>query len=65
MGTMVYSLLWVMQDFYHQPYCYPDKGRGVDSSGICIKPEAKVTGGLAIRPRFGGIFTANVFHLAM
>ena len=20
MGIMVYSLLWVMQDFYHQPY---------------------------------------------
>ena len=20
MGTMVYSLLWVMQDFVHQPY---------------------------------------------
>ena len=20
MGTMVYSLLWVMQDLYHQPY---------------------------------------------
>ena len=21
MGIMVYSLLWVMQDLYHQPYC--------------------------------------------
>ena len=21
MGIMVYSLLWVMQDFVHQPYC--------------------------------------------
>ena len=22
MGTMVYSLLWVMQDLYHQPHWY-------------------------------------------
>ena len=22
MGIMVYSLLWVMQDLYYQPYCY-------------------------------------------
>ena len=22
MGIMVYSLLWVMQDLYHQPYDY-------------------------------------------
>ena len=22
MGIMVYSLLWVMQDLYHQPYLY-------------------------------------------
>ena len=22
MGIMVYSLLWVMQDLYHQPYHY-------------------------------------------
>ena len=21
MGSMVYSLLWVMQDLYHQPQC--------------------------------------------
>ena len=21
MRIMVYSLLWLMQDFYHQPYC--------------------------------------------
>ena len=24
MGIMVYSLLWVMQDFVHQPKCYED-----------------------------------------
>ena len=23
MGIMVYSLLWVMQDFVHQPYGFP------------------------------------------
>ena len=26
MGIMVYSLLWVMQDFVHQPYESPNKG---------------------------------------
>ena len=24
MGIMVYSLLWVMQDLYHQPYFFKD-----------------------------------------
>ena len=27
MGIMVYSLLWVMQDFVHQPY-HPKKVKG-------------------------------------
>ena len=28
MGTMVYSLLWVMQDLYHQPYLGRSKHEG-------------------------------------
>ena len=28
MGIMVYSLLWVMQDLYHQPYVHENPGRG-------------------------------------
>ena len=27
MGIMVYPLLWVMQDLYHQPYCLPGPGK--------------------------------------
>ena len=26
MGIMVYSSLWVMQDLYHQPWCYSLQG---------------------------------------
>ena len=37
-GIMVYSLLWVMQDFVHQPYvlCRTDKAGQVDTDG-CVK----------------------------
>ena len=33
MGIMVYSLLWVMQDLYHQPYQHPrrDQSWGSDT----------------------------------
>ena len=34
MGIMVYSLLWVMQDLYHQPYYQPSakvKAQPVDA----------------------------------
>ena len=30
MGIMVYSLLWVMQDFVHQPYDYYEYDYGDD-----------------------------------
>ena len=29
MGIVVYSLLWVMQDFYHQPYSIDDYVDGI------------------------------------
>ena len=37
MGIMVYSLLWVMQDFVHQPYeLFRVQGLEVRSSGFRI-----------------------------
>ena len=35
MGIMVYSLLWVMQDFVHQPY---DSVQSIPTPQ-CLKPE--------------------------
>ena len=34
MGIMVYSLLWVMQDLYHQPY---DPWFRVEGSGFRVQ----------------------------
>ena len=37
MGIMVYSLLWVMQDFDHQPYLgHADKGQTKSSPLHCL-----------------------------
>ena len=33
MGIMLYSLLWVVQDSYHQPYRSPLKGRSSIGTG--------------------------------
>ena len=50
MGIMVYTLLWVMQDLYHQPYLFlkrvqarlptwPNEGpQGSDSQGLRAVP---------------------------
>ena len=51
MGIMIYSLLWVMQDVYHQPYhnAYEGKGRDYESGAPpfieILKPSAPNTDG--------------------
>ena len=51
MGIRVYSLLWVMQDLYHQPYvflgptfCFPDLDfEALGSEGLKLKPSGCCT----------------------
>ena len=46
MGVMVNSFLWVLQDFYHQPYRLDPRSRKLNLQGIRVSPNIR---GLIIR----------------
>ena len=53
MGIMVYSLLWVMQDSYHQPYHVEPGGFGGRSRDGELPPIGLLASRLKVRKRPG------------
>ena len=53
MGMLVYSLLWVIQDLYHQPYCV-GLGFRIRNLGVQMTFAHTATAGGADNSSYGG-----------
>ena len=62
MGIMVYSLLWVMQDFVHQPYGLRDRSQGTKLQNKLLSSLAQKTQAAIVLPGYVfSIYTVYIY----